>query len=420
MAVSFAGLTSQSLAPSRPIRLPDATMPPARGAPTASVVGWGSGASSEPAQDRRDLAEDRRVVAVDGREVRVVRQEPHVPVGALERLDRRLVVEHRGHDVAVLGVLLLAHDDPVAVADGGLDHRVAGDLEQEEIALAHELLGQREDVLDDLLGRDRHAGGDLAEHRDIGGLGARVARVGLGVVVVAPWTWHGRVASAVAELLGLRVGRDDLEGPRPVRVASQVALGDEGVELVGDARRAGEADGVADLAHARRVAAPVDGVADDLEHPPLADGETVAGLAIGKLGHAHGVPFVGSSVRVVTLGVGPVSVVAGEVCGVRKDYAVRTQLPNTCSMRVSTSSNIRATTRTDVLSNTCSPDQEQGEVTMSAIVLEAVRQRDTERFAEWATARGVAGAPRPDAAREVVWGASGVGQLTTGRPRLVL
>ena len=57
---------------------------------------------------------------------------------------------------------------------------------------------------------------------------------------------------------------------------------------------------------------------------------------------------------------------------------------------------------------------------MSAIVLEAVRQRDTERFAEWATARGVAGAPRPDAAREVVWGASGVGQLTTGRPRLVL
>lgn len=113
----------------------------------------------------------------------------------------------------------------------------------------------------------------------------------------------------------------------------------------------------------------------------------------GRLGHAHGVPFVGSSDRVVTLGVGPVSVVAGEVCGVRKDYAVRTQLPNTCSMRVSTSSNIRATTRTDVLSNMCSPVQEQGEVTMSAIVLEAVRQPHTEEPAR---------------------------SQSTGRPRLVL
>ena len=162
---------------------------------------------------------------------------------------------------------------------------------------------------------------------------------------------------------------------------------------MGDAGGAGQADRVADLAHARRVAAAVDGVADDLEHPPLADGEAVAGLAIGKLGHAHGVPFVGSSDRGVTLGAGPVSVVAGEVSGVSRDYEVRTQLPNTCSRRVSTSSNIRATTRTDVLSNMCSPDPEQGEVTMSAIVLEAVRSPHTEEPAR---------------------------SLPTGRPRLVL
>ena len=38
------------------------------------------------------------------------------------------------------------------------------DLEQEQRALADQLAGQREDVLDRLLGQDRAAGGDPADH----------------------------------------------------------------------------------------------------------------------------------------------------------------------------------------------------------------------------------------------------------------
>ena len=44
-------------------------------------------------------------------------------------------------------------------------------------------------------------------------------------------------------------------------------------ELVGDRRRTGQADGLADLAHARRVAAALDRVPDHLEDPALARGE---------------------------------------------------------------------------------------------------------------------------------------------------
>ena len=132
-------------------------------------------ARSDAPQDRGDLAEDGGVGAVDRLVRRVVGQQPDVPVLALERLDGRLALDQGGHDLAVLGGLLLAHHDVVAVADGGLDHRVTAHLEQEQRALAHELLGQREHVLERLLGQDRPAGRDPADHRDVRRLGARVA-----------------------------------------------------------------------------------------------------------------------------------------------------------------------------------------------------------------------------------------------------
>jgi len=188
----------------------------------------------EAAQDGDDLADDAGVVAVDGGEVLVGRQQLHVAVLLLERLHGGLVVEHRGHDVAVDGVLLAAHDHPVAVADCGLDHRLADDLEQEQLAVAHERLRQREDLLDRLLGEDRAACGDAADHRHVRRLGHRIADAG-DVVALA--------------------GVDDLHRARQARVAADVALLLQRGELVGDRRRRGEADGVADLAHRRRVAA---------------------------------------------------------------------------------------------------------------------------------------------------------------------
>ena len=83
-------------------------------------------------------------------------------------LDGGLAVDHRGDDVAVFGGGLLAHHDDVAVADRRLDHRVALDLKRKQRALPDQLAGQRQHILDVLLGQDRATGGDAAEQRHIG------------------------------------------------------------------------------------------------------------------------------------------------------------------------------------------------------------------------------------------------------------
>src|ERR1700742_2186053 len=88
-----------------------------------------------------------------------------MPVNPLEGLHGRLAVDHGGDDLAVLRVFLLADDDPVPVRDGRVDHRVAGYLQHEQLALADELLWQREDVLNLLIGGDRDTGRDPADKR---------------------------------------------------------------------------------------------------------------------------------------------------------------------------------------------------------------------------------------------------------------
>src|SRR2546421_1954856 len=118
---------------------------------------------SDSAEYRYHAAQDGRVVTGDRLEGRVAGQQPDVAVPVPVRLDGRLTLDHRGHDLAVVGRGLLAHDHPVAVADRRLEHRVALDLEGEQGALTDQLPGQREDVLDRLLGQDRATGGDPPE-----------------------------------------------------------------------------------------------------------------------------------------------------------------------------------------------------------------------------------------------------------------
>jgi hypothetical protein len=60
-----------------------------------------------------------------------------------------------------------AHDHEVAVEHARLDHRLAADGEHEQLAVADELLGEREDGLDALVGEDRRAGRDLTDERDV-------------------------------------------------------------------------------------------------------------------------------------------------------------------------------------------------------------------------------------------------------------
>lgn len=53
-------------------------------------------------------------------------------VHSLEGLDRCLPVNHGRHDVAVLGLRLLAHHDYVSVCNGGVNHGVTADSEAEQ------------------------------------------------------------------------------------------------------------------------------------------------------------------------------------------------------------------------------------------------------------------------------------------------
>ena len=63
--------------------------------------------------------------------------------------------------------VLLAHHDVVAVEDAGVDHRVAADPEHEQRAVAGEVLGEGEGLLD-VLGREHAgAGGDVAHERHV-------------------------------------------------------------------------------------------------------------------------------------------------------------------------------------------------------------------------------------------------------------
>src|SRR5690242_5475345 len=86
---------------------------------------------SDSPQNCYDLSEDHRVVSVDRLEGRVVRHQPDLGLGLLERLHGRLAVDHGSDDVTVLRGLLLPDDHPVAVADGDVDHRLTLDLEHE-------------------------------------------------------------------------------------------------------------------------------------------------------------------------------------------------------------------------------------------------------------------------------------------------
>ena len=104
---------------------------------------------------------------------RVLRLEADAAVAlAVERLHgrlvRRLVVtDERDHDIAASRVVAPLDDDRVAVEDPGLDHRVAVHREQ-EVRAAPDRLGDRDDVLDVLLGEQRGAGGHTTKQRQAG------------------------------------------------------------------------------------------------------------------------------------------------------------------------------------------------------------------------------------------------------------
>ena len=129
------------------------------------------------------------------------------------RLVGRLVVAgERDDDLAVARVLRALHDDDVAVEDAGVDHRLALDAEQE---VAAQRLGDREVVLDVLLGEQRPAGRDLPDERQL--RRASAARR------LAPLA--GRRARARAASSGRAAADRRARGSRGVRARSRARRG---------------------------------------------------------------------------------------------------------------------------------------------------------------------------------------------------
>ncbi len=215
------------------------------------------GLYSNPSHHCDDAAENRRLGAVDRIVGGVVGHQPHLVVAPSIGLDRRLALDHRGDDLAILGNRLLPHDNPVTVADGDVDHRIAGDAQHEQRAFADELAGEREDILDGLFGEHRPTSRDAAHN---GHVRRRRTLIAIGLVDLR----YGPKLTRV----------EHFERSRQVGVTADVALRLERMKLMGDARRAGQPGRLADLAHRRRIPTTLERVANDLEHAALARGES--------------------------------------------------------------------------------------------------------------------------------------------------
>jgi hypothetical protein len=79
------------------------------------------------------------VVTKDWFKRTVSRKQPGVAIALLEGLYRGLFLNQRSHYVSVVSGLLLTDYNPVTIANGGINHRIANYFEQEELALSHQL-----------------------------------------------------------------------------------------------------------------------------------------------------------------------------------------------------------------------------------------------------------------------------------------
>lgn len=143
-----------------------------------------------------------------------------MPVALAEGLDGRFVIKEGGHDVAVDGVVLTADHHPVAVADRGIDHRVTSDFEHEQFAVANQLPGERDDVLDGLIGEDRAAGRDPSYQGHHGGVTGSCQRGDIHAAAAeqCAGSLHPGNAGAAVQ----RQGHEDFHGTRSLGITAEV------------------------------------------------------------------------------------------------------------------------------------------------------------------------------------------------------
>src|SRR4051794_25898055 len=141
------------------------TRSPSGGAPPAVPLHV---RSCDPPEHADHAAGDFDVGTADRLEAFVLRLEADVVALAEVALDRGLglgvvLADDRDDDVAIVGGVLLAHDDRVAVEDARVLHRVTANLEDEVAGVTARERGDLDVFLDVLLGEDRSTGGDAAD-----------------------------------------------------------------------------------------------------------------------------------------------------------------------------------------------------------------------------------------------------------------
>ena len=97
------------------------------------------------------------------------------------RIAARLRLDHRGDDVVRLSRVLAPHEHEIAVADVGVDHRVAANAQRKDVLAAPGQRRRRDGhlALAVLLRQERRARGDAAEDRHLT-VGSPSAGVGKG------------------------------------------------------------------------------------------------------------------------------------------------------------------------------------------------------------------------------------------------
>ena len=191
-------------------------------------------------------AQDRDLIGVHRLHGLVLGLQADAAVLAEEPLDGRLVIADQRHDdLAVAGVGLLLDDHQVARQDAGVDHALALDGEQ-EVGIRADLVGNRDVILDHLLGQSRSACGDLADQ----GQNGRPAILGRHL--------HRDPLPRAAAL-------DHLERARLRRVAADQPRGLQAGKMRVHRGRRCQADSLADLAHGRGIPVRVDVLVDELE-----------------------------------------------------------------------------------------------------------------------------------------------------------
>src|SRR5699024_4795428 len=110
----------------------------------ATIMGKVVSVPLDFADDGYDLAHNRCIIPRDRGESLIVRKQPYAAAVVMEFLNGGFfVIQQRSNKIARFGSGLGTYDYPVAIQNGSVLHGLTYDLEHIELALAHDVIGER-------------------------------------------------------------------------------------------------------------------------------------------------------------------------------------------------------------------------------------------------------------------------------------